>query len=290
MEEIKNLNEDLDSAESPKVATTDENLTLGQMFHQVDMPSLPRQIFSTVPIFGPTGGLFNLRKKSGLDSAGNIVFELVRNDVEVYNSNSISTGLTQEVVQDIKSHFGSETNLVLGKLLRDLANADENTKALAFLESESVSTTGISLSGNAEENLFNVTQKVHELILKINSETMRSYRAFAVIPYKPLGGIMGLSKYAGGGIDSERGLFIAEFGQTKFYLNPDATSTTAYVGIRDFNPSTSSVVFSPYTSDVIEAVNPDDGEMSFHLFNRYAITASPLHVAGNEMLYKFDIT
>ena len=290
LEQNKNLhlNEDLDTPASPDVATTDENLSVPRMFQQTTVPSLGRQIFSVVPINGPTGALFNIRKKD--DNTG---FELLRNEVEVYNSKSISTGITNEVIQDLRSQYGKEAEFVIGQLLRGLANDAENVHTLAFLDNNSVATDDLMLSDslNAESNLFEITQKVHELILKMNNETLRTYEAFAVIPATSLAGVMALSNYVGAANDSnERGLFISQIGQTKFYLNPEPTSTTAYVGLRDTtNPSKSSAVFSPYTSDVVVAADPDTGEQNYHIFNRYAITLSPLSTTDNEMLYKFDI-
>lgn len=286
------LDEDLSSPAHPDVATSDEIISVGAMFQQTSMPSLARQIFSVVPIHGPTGYAYNIKRKTASDVNGNKVFELVRNSVDVENSAAIHTGLTEEVVQDIRAQFGKNARVIIGQLLRGLANDDENIKTLAFLNAQAAAGGNITLSaaGNAETNLFEITQKVHELVLKINSKNTRSYKAFAVIPYAPLGGIMGLSKYAGADNKTERGLFIAEVGQTKFYLNPDATSNTAYVGIKDTNSTKSSAVFSPYTSDIINATDPDSGEIFYHLYNRYAITASPLHEATNEMLYKFDIS
>lgn len=283
MTEQNKLHEEITAAD---IATTDENLSALQMFQQTALPSLGRQIFSVIPMSGPTAALFNIKKKDAEDS-----FELLRNEVEVYASTPISTGVTKEAIQDLRSQYGKEASMVVGTLLRGLANDDENTKTLAFLDAEAKAETGLTLSDslNAETNLFEITQKVHELILAMNNKNMRTFEAFAVIPAAALGGIMGLK----GVMDTTeaRGLFVAQIGLTKFYLNPDATSTTAYVGLKDtMNPSKSSAVFSPYVTDIVEVADPDTGEMNYHIFNRYAITKSPLHVTDNEMLYKFTIT
>jgi hypothetical protein len=395
------LVEDLDTAAAPNIATADENLTVEAMFQQSALPSLGRQIFSVVDVHGPTGALFNLRKKAGTTN-----IELVRADVEVYPSKAITTGLTQEVIEDMRSMYGKEAENVIGKLLRGLANEDENLKTLAFLGAEAASSTDLQLSDslNAETNLFEITQKVHELVLEMNTQNMRSFEAFAVIPFAPLGSIMGLSKYLGDEESDARGLLIGTVGQTKFFLNPNATSitgtaadavanfvtsinitavasstdlfenatfsllddgtdvtsvkssvdfldaggvlvaaagtellvtptalaagtltllnsatitftgavtgasgtatfdttgasedgntadTNVYVGLKDTsNPSKSSAVFSPYVSSIVDVQSPDSGASAYHIFNRYAITASPLHVVDNEMLFKFTI-
>jgi len=288
MEEIKKvITENIIGPNSPNVATTDENITVDEIFQQSSIPSLGRQIFSVIPTNGPTAALFSIRKKTGTTN-----FEIVRSDVLVEPSKSIKSGLTQEVIQDIRAQFGKEANSIIGKLLRGLANDQENTATLAFLDVSAAPTTDLHLTDalNAETNLFEITQKVHELILKINSKNMRSYEAFAVIPYQALGGIMGLSHYIGGDKKEGRGLFITKAGLTKFYINPNAESNTAYVGLKDMtNSSKSSATFSPFRSTVIDTIDPDTGENVYHIYNRFGITLSPLNESGNEMIHKFEI-
>lgn len=286
--DLKNpLVEDTTGAASPEVATTDQNLTVGQMFQQTSLPSLGRSIFEVLPISGPTAGLFNLRKKTGTNN-----FELVRNNVEVYPSESIKTGLTQETIQDIKRQYGLNYNDVIGKLLRGLANVQENTRTLAFLEAQSKLEADLNLtnSQNAELVTFEVGQRVHELIVKSNAVNQRTFDSWCVLPYYAAASFAALNNYVGGMKKDETGLFISQIGNTKFYMNPDVTSTTAYVGLNDFNnPNMVSAVFSPYMEDVVEATDPDTGNLSYFIFNRFAITKSPLHVTGDEMMFKFDI-
>lgn len=288
IEEMKKpLVEDTSTPNAPEIATTDENLSVDAMFQQAALPSLGRQIFSVIPMSGPTAALFNIRKKDGSND-----FELIRNEVEVFPSQSISTGLTQEVVQDIRAQYGREANQIIGTLLRGLANEQENARTLAFLEANALASPALNLSDSlsAETNVFEISQRVHELVLKANVLNQRTYESFAVLPYVPAAALAALNSYVGGMDKDERGLFIAEVGNTKFFMNPDATSTTAYVGLKDTkNPSKSSAVFSPYASSITEAQNPDTGAMNYFIFNRFAITASPLHVTGNEMLFKFNI-
>ena len=282
------INEDLTTAAAPEIATTDENLSLDAIFHQSSLPSLGRQIFPTLKLHGPTGAIFNIRKK-----ALSTDFELVRSEVIVNPSLAIHTGITQEAIQDIRSQYGEDSQLIIGKLLRGLANDAENTDTLAFLTAQSVASTNIVLTdaGNAETTLFEVSKKVQELVLEANSKTRRTYEAYAVVPYKVLAGIMSLKQYVGGDDVTERGLFIAQIGTTRYYANPDPLSVTAFVGLSDMvDVGKSGAVFSPYTSSVVESTNPLDGSVTYHLYNRYAITASPLHDAVNDpMMFKFNI-
>lgn len=276
-----------EATQSVDIAQTDQNLTVDAMFQQSSLPSLAKQIFSVAPISGPSGALFNLRKKPGTND-----FELVRANVSVESPTPVKTTVTREAIQDMFAMYGKEAEQVIGKMFRGIANEQENTSALTFLNANAVAATNLTLTDslNAETNLFEITQKVHELVLKINSKNLRSYESWAVIPYSPLAGIMALTKYVGGEDKETRGLFIGQVGQTKFYVNPDATSSVAYVGIKDSdNMSKSSAVFSPYQAQIVETQDPDSGEMVYFIFNRYAITMSPLNEVGNELMYKFSI-
>lgn len=281
------LVEDTTGAAAPEIATTDTNLTVGQMFQQAQLPSLGRSLFAVVPTTGPSAGLFNIKKKTGSNE-----FELVRRNVEVFPSESIATGLTQEVVQDIRAQYGLASNQIIGTLLRGLANVQENDRTMEFLEAQCKAEADLNLTNslNAELNTFEIGQRVHELILKANTLNQRTYDSWAVLPYTVAAGFAALNNYVGGMSKDESGLFISQVGNTKFFMNPDPTSTTAYVGLRDFkNPNVSAGVFSPYVSDIVEAQHPNTGNLSYFIFNRFAITASPLHITNDEMMFKFDI-
>lgn len=279
--------EDTTGPEAPEIASTDSNLSAEQMFQQTSLPSLGRLIFSVIPTSGPTSGVFNIKRKPGTNN-----FMLVRNNLDVYPSESIKTGLTLEVMQDIRAQYGSNANQVIGTLLRGLANEQENEKTLEFLAANSKAESELNLTSpqNAETCTFEIGQKVHQLILKANTQNIRTYDSFCVLPYRWASSFAALNVYVGGMDKDESGLFISEIGNTRFFMNPNPLDTNAYVGLKDAkNPSKSSAIFSPYVETVVEAQDPDSGEMSFFIFNRFGICMSPLHVTDNEMLFKFNI-
>lgn len=269
----------------PNIAQTEQNLSVDNIFQQTTIQSLARQVCSNVTLKGPSGSLFNIKKTSD-------GFKLVKKDVIEFPSTLLPTGVTREAIQDLKSQFGKDIDVVIGTLFRGISNEIENEKLFEVLDVESKDYGDLQLSDslNAEMNLFEVTQRVHEIILKMNQKFQRTFDAFAIIPYKPLGGIMGLSQYAGALKKEERGLFITQIGSTKFYLNPDINNDYAYVGLKDEdNLSKSSLVFAPYQNQIIDVIDPDSGEVIYFLVNRFAIESSPLHEVDNEMLYKFKV-
>lgn len=267
------------------IAQVDQNLSIDNIFQQTNIQSLARQVCSTIQLLGPSGALYNIIKKTD-------GFKLIRKDLVEFPSEILKTGITREAVQDLKSQFGKEADNVIGALFRGISNEVENTALLTVLNAQAKDYGNLQLSEstNAEMNLFETTQRVHEIILKMNQKYQRTFDAFAILPYKPLGGVMGLSQYAGALKKDERGLFITQIGSTKFYLNPDANDENAYVGLKDSdNLSKSSLVFAPYQNQIIDAIDPDSGEIIYFLVNRFALDSSPLHEVNNEMLYKFKV-
>jgi len=278
----------LEATVETDIADTDENLSIDGVFQQGAVSSLMSMICSIAPIHGPTGKLFNIKRKAGTDD-----FELVKSDALIHTTPAIKTGFSQEAYQDILSQYGGEANKIVGKIFRSISNEKENEYLLAKLDAVAKDAGALVLTDakNAESNLFEVTQKVHELVLAMNSKNFRTYQAFAVLPAKSLASIMALSNYAGALQKNERGLFISQIGQTKFYMNPNPLSDTAYVGLKDAEEGgRSSLTFSPYMSEITSATDPDTGNDSFFIHNRFALTVSPLHEVGNEMLYKFVVS
>ena len=284
--ENKILLEDLATDGDLNIAQTDQNLSIDNIFQQTNIQSLARQVCSTAILSGPSGAIFNIVKKNSTD------FKLVRKEVSCFPSEIVKTSVTREAVQDLKSQFGKDAETIVGTMFRGISNELENEKLFEVLGTECKDYGDLQLSDsmNAELNLFETTQRVHEIVLKMNQKYQRTFDAFAIIPATALGGIMGLSQYAGAIKKEERGLFITQIGSTKFYLNPNVADLNAYVGLKDDdNISKSSLVFSPYQNQILDAVDPDSGDIHYFLVNRFAIASSPLHELNNEMLYKFKV-
>lgn len=286
-DELQSLVEDLTGAAAPEIATTDEDLSLYRMFQQTEFPSLAREIFPTWNLHGPTGALFNIQKKGATND-----FELVRSDVEVYPSDSIQTGLTKEVIHDINQLYGpGTTKKIIGGLLRGLTNDDENDKCNTFL-STNATASGVTVTltdpNATEQTVFEISQAVQELVLEMNSKTFRTYGAFIVLPYKYASAFFYVHSYKFTP-EVPHSNFISSISTMRYYKNPDPTSTTAYVGLRDLNDdSRSTGVFSPFSTDIIPALDFESGKESYTIFHRYAMTISPLH-ADDPMLYSFTI-
>ncbi len=280
MEEItKEINEEVVASQ---VADTDQNLSIDGMYQQLALPSLAKSVCETVKLEGPTGGVFAIKNDNG-------DFKLLRNDAEVFASDPISTGITREAFEDIQSMFGKSAKRVIGTLLKGLSNDQENDKLIPFIKANAGVASDITLSDptHAWTTFKELTQKIHELVVKMNSKNQRTFHTFVILPVKFAGTVLSTENQTKRDGQS-KGLYISTAGLTEYFINPDVTDTDIYIGLFDKNVNgKNSITYSPYKSEIVTAVDPDSGNETYHIYNRFALTMNPLHEAGNEMLLKF---
>lgn len=280
------LNED---TWAPTISTTDENLSINGIYQQTKLPSLGRKIFAVTPIHGPTGAIFNVvtNNTNGI--------KIVRNEVEVfdYPSKPLKSSITLETLEDIKSQYGQEGIELVCRYLRGLTNDDENAKTINFLSTNAIASSNISLTDPTvpDTTWQEISYKVQQLVLEMNSQHIRTYNAFVVIPYMLGASIM--SVFAGldnAELADETSLFVGRSGLTEWYLNPISSDTNIYVGLMDkAGTGRECAVFSPFENEIRVAKDFETGEIRCFIWNRYAITVSPLHVPTEPMIMKFSV-
>lgn len=281
------LNEDTLDSFAPTIASADQKLPIIDVFQQTKLPSLGRSVFYEVKLNGPSAGIFNLTD-DGHD------LKLVRENLNCFPCKTINTKLTQESLQDLVHMYGEQPAYkYVSRMLRGLCNMQENEKTLEFLRANSVDDGPLNLSDklNSETQMFEITNKVQKLCLKINSLTQRTFSAFAIIPYEHAGSIMTTYAYTTGDNTTDiNELLVADFALMKYYVNPDPNDMYAYVGLRsNVQPYCSSAFFGEFTNDLQLIHDPDTGNLIFYIYNRFGICKSPLNTADNPMLYKFEI-
>ena len=301
-----NLNEErapigLNTSNAPNIATADSKFPLNDVFQQTDGPSLGRSIFVNVKPNGPLAGIFTLTDShytpdnSGKYDPDKPRLILKRSNLTSFPSKPIMTELTVEAVRDLEAMYGEDkARTYVAKMLRGFCNSYENEKTLEFLEKNAVETPSISLSdsANAETMMFEITQRVQKLALMMNAKTNRTFSAYAVIPYKYVSAIMTSFAYnTAKNTSNTDNLLVADFALTKYYVNPDYESETAYVGLRNpENPFCSSAFFGDYGSQLQTIKDPDTANDVIVIYNRFGLTMNPNHCENNPMLYKFKFT
>lgn len=280
----KKLNED---QWAPNIAVTDENLSINGIYQQSKLPSLGRSIFTVTEVHGPTAALFNI---TGNNKGG---ISLLRSEVEVFDSVPVRTNITHETVQDMKSQFGEDALYRIANLLKGFANDDENVKTIAFLQANAIPTTPVTITDQLSPDYTwrEISWKVQQCILEMNSKHIRTYNAFVVLPYKYASAIMSVfADLRNSDIADASTLFVGKSGLTDWYVNPDSSDNKVYVGLKDdLGTGRSCAVFSPYKNEITDAIDYETGSKVYFIWNRYAITISPLHSNEEPMLMSFEV-
>ena len=265
--------------------------TLVKVFEELPTLSLVREIAAVVPMKYSTGQIVNIRRQGATNSFETVVAELT---VNTATANPIQTGISVEVIQDLQNQYGLDGYKIAANLLKGITDADENTAFLTFLDANSLATPVLTLTGagSAETSLFEITQRVQELVIKMNTPSFRTFDAFVILPYKNAASISALSSYVREKELTEERLVVNRIGKTKYYVNPDVTATTAYVGLSDHDKNSlgaSSVIMGTFPQEVLRSGVQGTFQQNVGLLNRYATAVNPLSTAGVEMLMSFAI-
>ena len=266
--------------ESIDVAFTDE--IVNAVIEQKQYSSLAYSICEVSPLHGPTGATFALVYDNGK-------VKLLRGEVIVEDDAIEDTGFTVEAIQDMLSQFGKDAYQYIGKSFGGVSAIKENTKLIQKMSTIAQVAPNLVLTDpkNAETTIFEIQQKVAEIVLTINSASFKSLDSFVVLPLEAAASMLAVSNRLPEN-KTERGLYLGSNSRTKFYLNPDVTSTECFVGINSKVPGLSSLIMSPYHHAIKTVVDPDSGNEKFFNYNRYAITESKLS-EREKMLFKFEI-
>ena len=274
---------------APNIETTDENLSLPEIYMKMRFPSVGKEIFTNAPVHGPTGAIFAIRGKASKDG-----YELLRSDVEVFpDMLEKKVEISKEVVEDLQSMFGLDGLKLLAAYLAGFAKEEENDKTLTFLETNCESRPNLTLSEpqNPETTWKEISYKAHQLVLEANMTGKMTYNAFVLLPYKYAASIMSdfadLHNSREANIDEA---FVGNSGNLKFFINPNPEADTVYVGLtHPFDTGKSCAVFSEYFNEIREALDPKSGRIKYFIYSKFALTKNPLHTANTPLMFKFKI-
>lgn len=273
------------------IQTTDELLNKGSVSTYLGMYSLQADLFPTLPLFGPGGQFLNVRRK---DEANNKEFELIRKEVTPFESTPEKTGITREAIEDlIQMHGKQNASKVLNALFEGIVNDEVNATVLNFVDDNSFKVDDIHIS-NSELYVQKIMRKVARIINKANEGIYRGRKQYCLLPYRFQSQFEVSGLFGKGELEDFDSNIIVETKKIRFVHNPDPDQEMVYVGLYNENePNRSQAQFSPYKSDIRQAVSYETGQTNYHIFNRYALTMNPIQDKTdrrNSLMWKFKIT
>jgi hypothetical protein len=259
-------------------------------FQELPTTSILRSIAAVVPMKMSTGSVINIRRNGVTNSFETVESTMTVNDV---SATPLASGLSVEVIHDLFRQYKESAYDYASALLRGIVDKAENDALITFLNTNSLNTTALVLTApsSAEQTLFELTQRVQELVLKMNTPDFRTYEAFAILPYKYAASISALQTYIGAKDKDEKRLIVSKIGKTIFYVNPDTTATKVYVGLAvNGSIAASSIIVGDYQQEILRSTFVESFQENIGILNRYATVVNPLSTSGREMLMEFTIS
>ncbi|MGI7717416.1 hypothetical protein ACNGMK_09245 [Campylobacter coli] len=273
---------------------------LGDILKDKIKSFIGHHIAEVQPMMQPSGYVFARQETQD-------TFKIIKKQIDVDTNKSIIK-ISQEAWEDLLnlSNLNKAGNEQTPELfinwVKSSAAHKETEKIINLIKENAVESVGIVLDDandskqNAETNLFYISKKVGDLVIKMNTPNFRTYDSFCILPQTGVGGILSLSftySRIDDSTDENRAndYFLGKINNTRYYLNPNPNDNNAYVGLKSHKEKgVNSLIYSPYCMNLTTAYNYESGERTVGIFTRNAYTIHPLHSATTPMLYKFTIT
>ncbi|EAK6855409.1 hypothetical protein DAG40_09600 [Campylobacter coli] len=273
---------------------------LGDILKDKIKSFIGHHIAEVQPMMQPSGYVFARQETQD-------TFKIIKKQIDVDTNKSIIK-ISQEAWEDLLnlSNLNKAGNEQTPELfinwVKSSAAHKETEKIINLIKENAVDAGNLTLDDtndskqNAETNLFYISKKVGDLVIKMNTPNFRTYDSFCILPQTGVGGILSLSftySRIDDSTDENRAndYFLGKINNTRYYLNPNPNDNNAYVGLKSYKEKgVNSLIYSPYCMNLTTAYNYQSGERTVGIFTRNAYTIHPLHSPTTPMLYKFTIT
>lgn len=273
---------------------------LGDILKDKIKSFLGHHIAEVQPMMQPSGYVFARQETQD-------TFKIIKKQIDVDTNKSI-VKISQEAWEDLLNLSNlnkageSRTPDLFISWIKASAAHKETEKIIDLFKNNAVDAGNLTLNDtndakqNAETNLFYITKKVGDLVIKMNTPNFRTYDSFCILPQTGVGGILGLSftySRIDDSTDENRAndYFLGKINHTRYYLNPNPDDNNAYVGLKSHKEKgVNSLIYSPYCMNLTTAYNHNSGERTVGVFTRNSYTIHPLHSPTTPMLFKFTIT
>ncbi len=292
-----------EGTEQVDIVTTD--VILGDLIKENYHMSLGYHIAEVVPMTTPNGSVYISYRNGETND-----FKVQKKEIST-KINTMQTGFTQEVFQDMNKMFNKSAKNSAGKVLAGVSAREENSQVMMTLgmESTAKNTLQVQDSNNLESIMLQLSKYVSESVIEMNRDTYKTLDSFCVLDQAWAAAFLGSFNYMTEG--NEKSLFVGRVGRTDYYINPFPNTSSAfdqsfdysyeiettpipnycYVGLIDEIPGCSSLMFAPYNYERQYITDPDTGDQILIIRNRYGLITNPQHkpFENRSMLHKFQV-
>ena len=290
-QDLQTLNEENFMVDQPKLIGAIDRILIKR--------SLAKRVSDVQPMTGPVGIITGAQwdKDTG-------TLTLAKADVNA-ETKKIRTEFTIEALQDLKGIYKENFYDVLAHYLVDELVYQLDDSFLTMVKDRASTKATLSFAGTDFDNsLWAVGQSISITVNKgladLPISDNRSPLGWAIVSSNVASLLAGtLNDSNSEGLDDDSPSYLGRIAGVEYYIDythPNDGTDSVVFGIKGNGYSKGSTIYSPYTMQWIDAINPDNGEQIFFLLNRSGMAINPLdekmYNAGNGVsgfLGKFDV-
>lgn len=294
-----------ESSTSFDISSTQE--VLSSLIDEKYNNSLLYSVCEVLKLDSTWGSVFTTFRKPGTTN-----FEIIRKDIYTQNI-KIPTGFTVETWQDILKLYKDNSYKKAAGLLRGISDDQENFYLIDYLRNNSNTASELIVnSSNTGWVTSQISSKVAEIVLEMNSKSFKTLESFCILSPKWARYFLGTASFVMSDENENKSTyFVGKYGKTDFYVNPIPTNRSqfnndfnndytddpnaqddyCYVGLKSEEVGASSLIFAPYQYEIQDVINPNTGAQDIFLYNRFGLEENPQSdlPTGKKLLYKFKI-
>ena len=236
-------------------------------------------------------------------------FIVLKKDIHV-KLYTVNTGYTLEVWDDMNRMFGKNASKTSGKLLSGFSSNDENFTLITLINAQALIKPPLLIDkGDSGWIIDQIAHRVAESVIEMNRHSFKTLESFCILSGTWAASFLSELDTKKDGLKNS--LFVGRHGSTDYYVNPFPNTASefnndydysfeiedssvpdyCYVGLKSDVKGESSLIFTPYTYEMNIVVDPDTGDNTVFVYNRFGLDSTPLHLPleNKSILHKFEL-
>jgi hypothetical protein len=275
---MENNNQDLQTLNEENFMVNQAQL-LGAIDKILIKQSIAKRVSDIQPLKGPVG----IVSGAQWDKV-NSKLSIAKKDIEAV-SRKIRTEFTIEALQDMQSIYGENFYDLLAHYLVDEIAYQVDADFLTMVKDRAITKDTLLFAGvDFDSSLWAIGQsiaiKVNKGLCDLPISDNRSPQGWAIVSSNVASLLAGtLNDTNNDNLDDESPSYLGRIAGVDYYIDythPNDGLDSVVFGIKGNGYSKGSTIFSPYSMQWIDTINPDNGEQIFFLITRGGMTINPL--------------
>jgi hypothetical protein len=229
--------------------------------------------------------------------------------VVVAESKKLKSKITLEAYQDLTATYGIKANDLLTDVMSSEITLEIDQEAFALMRSwakqggDLVLNQGYAASGGGglEDVLKDIGIRINKELALISRSVGQNIDGFAVCSPRVVNALISTGvvshAYSGTAEEQERSIsnnYIGKmFGIIDIIQDDYADEDYVLVGYKGIGIGNAGLIYSPYTTNLTVANDPENGNPTFYYLNRYAFSRNPfdegINIGDSDYFYIFNV-